>query len=168
MDKVFEKGGSWVKVEFSTSSTCNSARQPRALAIWVECVERGVQLPLIKLFYYPNLFAQYRATSSRTCMWSRLADISTMKTLFISSCHLCCCKKSAEEPPFPRYVSKTDRLIIYSLYQPTPFRSEAAYSLLPATIACYWPCFFSLPILLYLGITSVSASGCTKSYQGRA
>lgn len=56
MDKVFGKGGSCVKVEFSTSSTCNSARQPDALAIWAECVERGATATSHQVVLLPQPF----------------------------------------------------------------------------------------------------------------
>lgn len=70
-------------------------------------------------------------------------------------------KRVKKNPSFPGNVNRMDRLIICSMYQPTP--SEAACSLLSATIACLWSCYFNTSILLYLAITPVSASVCENT-----
>lgn len=63
MGKVLERGGSQVKVEFSISSTCNSAHQPHALAIWVKCVkENEATATSHQVVLLRRAFAQHCAT----------------------------------------------------------------------------------------------------------
>ena len=170
MDKVLERCGSWVKVEFNTSSTCNSACPPHALAIWVEFIKRkwGYSYLSSSCFTIPTFLLSIVLPQAEPAYDHAWQTFQPWKHCLFLAVICAAARRVPKNTPFPRNVNEMDRLIIYSLYQPMLFRSEAVYSLLSATIACFWPCFFSTPIFLYLDNTSVSASGCAKSNRGGA
>lgn len=107
----------------------------------------GLLLPLIELFYYPNLLLSISLPQAEPAYDHAWQTFQPWKhCLFLAVICAAAAKKKGlrriSPPSFPRNVNKMDTLIIYSLYQPTLFRSEAIYSLLSDTIAWFWPCVF--------------------------
>lgn len=124
--------------------------------------ECGATATSRQVVLHPQPFAQYFATSSRACLWSCLADISAMKTLFISSCHLCCCKKRAQKNSTPLLSQKCQQNGHIDYLQPVSANTVQSWSSIQPTVCHHFLililALFFLTLLVYLDTTSVSAS----------